>query len=200
MKNNFPPSIPPMEVPKFLEQRSFISQFRTEEFYIFGSIESCEHYVDMITFLENAVDGEIAKIYLNTPGGHLDTAISLIHSIQNTQATVIVIAHGQVASAGTMLFFACQNRIVMPYSHFMFHDGSYGGAEQKFNEHVKYAAATHNLYKTMAYDFYCPYFSEDEVKEILEGKDVYLTANEMIDRIDAINNPKPVRKQRKKNA
>ncbi len=145
---------------------------------------SLPDYVDMITVLDTAFETDIINIYINTPGGDIAATISIIHAMMRSRATIITHADGEVASAGTLLFFAGQRYVVNPYSHFMFHDGSYG-TQQKVNEHLKHAIATSNLISRLAYDLYYPAFSPDEIDLILEGRDYYADAEEIVDRINA---------------
>lgn len=158
----------------------------THNFHIYGPIEELPSYVDMITVLTTATEHDIIHIFLNTPGGEINTTISIIHAMMRCQGTVVTHADGEVASAGTLIFLAAPMRIVYPYSHFMFHDAS-GGAFGKINENMKRIHATTELIENLAMDIYQPTFSEEEVIEILEGRDYYCDAEEMVDRINAAN-------------
>jgi len=168
-----------------VQQRSLPTS-ATHNFYIYGPIDDLSDYVDMITTLDYASENDIINIYINTPGGSLNTTISIIHAIMRSQANVITHADGEVASAGTLIFFAGHLYIVYPYSHFMFHDAS-NGVAGKVNENMKSIYAASQLIEKIAYDLYCPVFSEEEVDDILEGRDYYCSAEEMYDRIHAVN-------------
>lgn len=168
-----------------VQQRSLPTS-ATHNFYIYGAIDELGDYVDMITTLDYATENDIINIYLNTPGGSLNTTISIIHAMMRSPANITTHADGEVASAGTMIFFAGQQYIVYPYSHFMFHDAS-NGVIGKLNENMKNIYASSQLIEKIAYDLYCPVFSEEEVDDILEGRDYYCSAEEMYDRIRAVN-------------
>ena len=167
-----------------VERRSF-PKGALHNFYIYGSISSdINDYVDMITIMDLAEEGDEIHLYINTPGGALETTISIIHAIARTQASVITHADGQVASAGTTLFFAGHNYVVYPYSHFMLHDGS-AGIFGKMNENLKNAEATSKIVRRICHDVYYPCFSEEEIDNILEGRDYYCDAYEIVERINA---------------
>lgn len=153
-------------------------------FYIYDGIEELIEYTDMITILDTATENDIVNIYLNTPGGDVYTAISIIHAIMRTDANVITHADGLVASAGTLIYFAAPTRAINHYSTFMFHDAS-TGMSGKLNENTKYIQSLTKLIERMAYELYSPYFTEDEISEILEGKDYYCDSDEMIARLQA---------------
>lgn len=167
-----------------VHQRSFPTS-ATHNFYIYGVIEEHdENVVDAIMTLDLASEHDIVNIFINTPGGSLTTTISLVHAMMRTDATVITHADGEVASAGTLIFFAGQSYVVYPYSTLMVHDYS-GGVDPhgKGNENLKRLIAGNNLINRMTKDLYIPVFTEEEVIEILEGKDVYLDSDELIERI-----------------
>jgi ATP-dependent protease ClpP protease subunit len=167
-----------------VEQRSFPSG-AVHNFYIYGPVsDDINEYVDMITILDIAEEHDRVNIFLNTPGGALDTAISLIHAIMRSRAQVVTHADGMVASAGTLLFFAASTYVIYPYATFMFHDGAMG-IQGKINESMKNIASTSQLIERLARDLYMPTFSEDEVIDILEGRDYYCDSDEMLERIQA---------------
>lgn len=151
-------------------------------FFIYEEIGEASLYVDMIQTLDYAGPGNEVNIRLCSPGGNLDSAIAIIHAIQRCQAKVIAHADGPLASAATMIFLACDEFMISPYSNFMFHDASEGSLG-KVNENLKSTQATHNLIHKLYHDIYEPYFSAEEVEDILNGKDVYLSSEEMLERI-----------------
>ena len=154
-------------------------------FYVYGEIVSdIGSYVDMITVMDLAEEQDVINLYINTGGGSLESTISIVHAMLRSNAQIICHADGQIASAGTLIFFAGSSFVVYPFAHAMFHDGStiIGG---KFSENLKAAEATSALIKKICMELYCPYFTKKEVKNILNGKDMYLTSEELHDRIVA---------------
>lgn len=155
----------------------------THNFYIYGEItEYISDYVDMITVMDMAEKQDVVNLFINTPGGSLETTISIIHAMMRSNANIVCHADGQVASAGTLIFFAAKSFVVYPYAHAMFHDGStiMGG---KFSENLKAAQATSDLVKKVCMDLYTPYFTEDEVVAILGGGDYHCDSDELHKRV-----------------
>ena len=166
-----------------VEQRSFPKGAR-HNFYIYGPVSSdINEYVDMITIMDIAEEGDEVHLFLNTPGGDLDTTISIIHAMLRTKATVITHADGHVASAGTILFFAGQSYVVSPYCHLLLHDGSSGNIG-KLNENLKSAVAASNLIRKLYFDVYYPFFTEEEIEGILDGGDHYCDSEELLERLE----------------
>lgn len=150
--------------------------------YLYDTVGSSENYVDLIQSLNEASENEIFNIHISTGGGDLDGAIALIHALRTTKAITIGYADSIVASAGTIIFLACQQWVINEFSYFMFHDGS-GVIAGKFNETAKQIAAIQRLYNHIADKLYRPFFSEEEIAKIMDGTDLYLTAEQMGDRI-----------------
>jgi ATP-dependent protease ClpP protease subunit len=172
-------------------------------FYINGIIEDEDDYVDLIDTLYQGKPNENIYIHLCTPGGRLDITMQILNAIKHSESTVVGIADGPVASAGSVLLFGCPNISIMPYSYVMLHDGS-EGLGGKANENIKQALFTQAILKKIYMDVYIPFFSEEEVNAILEGKDMWVSAEEMMQRVQKISQEAeeveaaPVRKKRGK--
>lgn len=153
-------------------------------FYINDAITSPDDYIDLIDALYQGKPTDTIYIHLNTPGGALDITMQIINAIQTSEANVVGIADGQVASAGSLLLFACPAIGIQPFSYVMMHDGS-EGAFGKTNENLKQALFTSKLLANIANKIYGPFFSEEEIADILNGKDMWLTSEEVEERIRA---------------
>lgn len=166
-----------------IEQRSYPQLF-SHNFYIYGEVtDDINDYIELIYTLDTSEEHDVINIYINTPGGSLETTISIIHAMYRTKATIITHADGQVASAGTLIFFAGHTYCVYPYSHMMLHDGgSYMGG--KFNENLKNAKATVDLITKICYDLYQPAFTVEEIDSILSGVDKYCSSDELLERLN----------------
>lgn len=171
-------------------------------FYLNGPIDDEEDYVDLIDTLYQGKGNENIYIHFNTPGGRLDITMQLLNAIKSTEAEVVGIADGEVASAGSILLFSCPNIAIMPYSYVMMHDGS-SGFGGKMNENIKQAQFTSELIRGIYHDVYNPFFTKAEIDSVLDGKDMWVSAEELRKRIDAVVNPvqeeeqKPKRKVKK---
>lgn len=63
------------------------------------------------------------KIYLNSPGGGVSQAYSLIDAMLLSQTPVITIGMGMIYSAASMIFIAGHKRYCLPHATYMIHDG-----------------------------------------------------------------------------
>lgn len=151
-------------------------------FYINDHISEPDDYVELIDALYQGQPNHTIYIHLNTPGGRLDVTMQIINAIRSSEACVVGLADGQVASAGSLILFACPNIGVQPLSFVMMHDGS-EGAGGKINENLKQAQFSDKLIRKICHDVYGPFFDKKEIEDVLDGKDLYLTSDEIEERI-----------------
>ena len=151
-------------------------------YYISGPIGDAEKYIDLIDLLYSRRDGDVVYIHLNTPGGSLDTTIQILNAIEACKGTVVTIADGSVASAGTLILLSGRNIVVNPFSYIMFHDGTerMGG---KLNENLKQAQFVYKFAKQLFNDVYSPFLTRKEIEDVASGKDLWFTSEEMINRL-----------------
>lgn len=150
----------------------------TYHFYIHGEIGESDEYVDLLDCLYTATASDVVLLHFNTPGGYLNTAVEIIHAISQCEGTVIGSADGLVASAGSLVFFSCNAFVIGEFCEIMLHDGS-GGEYGKINENLKSAKFTSKRLSHIYHTIYGRFFSETEVNDVLDGKDLYLTSEDV---------------------
>ena len=153
------------------------------EYFIFGEVGDPQNYIPMIETLDSCEENDVVNIRINTVGGNLDTAISIIHAIRRSKAKVIGHADGYVYSAGSAILFSCPNLVINEYSSFMFHDANHG-IFGKLNETYVSVGAVKDILSRIYHDVYSSVFTKEEIESILEGKDVYLNADQVLERIN----------------
>lgn len=151
-------------------------------YYLSGPVGEAAQYVDLIDILYSGKEADTVYIHLNTPGGSLDTTIQILNAIKASNATVITVADGVVASAGTLILLSGHSVAIQPFSYAMFHDG----AERmmgKLNENLKQANFAAAFLKKLYHEVYNPFLSKKEIDDIIGGKDLWLTAEELTNRL-----------------
>jgi ATP-dependent protease ClpP protease subunit len=171
----------PMAVTPYIKQTQAV--INEPIFRLYGEVEGPEFYSEWIDIMDSCTEHDVVHMYINTPGGDLDGAISLIHAMRRCEATVITYADGNIASAGTIILFAGDSIVVQPYAHFMAHDASSGGYG-KISENKKSNDAVSSLVEQLYRDLYEPYITPKEIDSILAGIDLYLTADELKERVE----------------
>jgi ATP-dependent Clp protease, protease subunit len=107
---------------KFLETRTVL---------IFGGIDQklAQTVTTQLLYLDH-VSHDPIKIFINSPGGHVESGDTIHDLISYVSSPVAVIGTGWVASAGTHIFLAAakERRFCLPNTRFLIHQPS-GGAQ-----------------------------------------------------------------------
>lgn len=84
-----------------------------------------------------AGDRQPIKIYINSQGGDLTAAYSIIDTIKMSETPVWTINTGCAYSSGLEIFIVGHYRIAYPFSSFLFHEGytGFGGDANKFKNY-----------------------------------------------------------------
>lgn len=178
----FPP-MPEFDSIKYYKQALQVS---VHHFYMVKEIGEVDPFLDMINVLKTAEQHDTIFIYLNTPGGNLSTAIQIISAIRQSNATVVTCLEGEVASAGTMIFLAGHKHVVNPNCTFMIHNYStwLGGKGNEVSLRVKYFE---KYFRKLAVDLYGNFLTESELEDVVNGKDLWMDSEEVLDRLGAEN-------------
>lgn len=170
---------------------------------------SSSQFENLVSVLDSATEGDFIEMRMDTSGGALHSIIPLLAAMENTQAHIHVHAISDVASAGTMLMMKAHSCYINKYATLMFHAAnySYGGHSGNMDAHVKYFTP---LLTKLVNEVYEHFLSPEEITRLLDGKEIYMTAEEFHNRWDVRNvlltedatvaeeAVKPVRKPRKK--
>lgn len=91
--------------------------------------------IAQLLFLDAENNKEDIKLYINSPGGSVTSALALYDTIQHTKADVATICIGQAASAAAVLLSSGTKgkRFSLPNSRIMIHQPM-GGAEGQFKD------------------------------------------------------------------
>ncbi len=98
--------------------------------YLRDTVDEPCVYNELSYVLDAAEEGDTVNLYLNTPGGVVDTAFMIADDIKRSKARVVAQLSGTVASAGTLITMACDDIAIAPFTSFMIHNYS-GGAVGK---------------------------------------------------------------------
>lgn len=155
-------------------------------FYIIDEIGEPAKFLDLINVLKTAEEHDTIFIYLNTPGGSLQTTVQILSAMRQCVATVVTCLEGEVCSAGTLIFLAGNKHIVNPNCTFMIHNYSQwlGGKGNEVALRVKYSE---QYFKKLAEQLYSGFLTEEEIETVVEGKDYWMDSEEVMTRLKARN-------------
>lgn len=153
------------------------------EFYLSGEIRDAEDYIDWFNTIRHADEGDVIKIYINSPGGDLYTAIQFMRVMSESNATIISSVEGACMSAATIIFLCSDSFEVTPHSVFMFHNysgGTVGKGGEMISQLIHEKKWTENIFNTVYKDF----LTDQEINGIIEDKDIWMDGDEVIARMN----------------
>lgn len=152
------------------------------EFYICGEIEEPECYIDMYDSIRHARHTDVVKIYLNSSGGNLYSAIQFLRVLAESEAEVIVSIEGAAMSAATLIFLAADSVEITPNSSIMIHNYS-SGTIGKGNEMHSQIQHERKWSETLFNQVYEDFLSKEEICAVLDGKDIWMDSEEVMVRL-----------------
>lgn len=153
------------------------------DIYLTEEIAEAAEYNEACHTIRNASEDTVINLHLNTPGGYLDSAYSLVNAIQESRALTVAYLTGTVASAGTIIALACAKVVAKPFSTFMIHNYS-SSTYGKGNE-LKQRQTYMDKHNVEAFNvFYSGFLSPREIKDMIEGKDFWLNDTEVTKRLE----------------
>ena len=103
--------------------------FKSRSIFIYGGItqELAQKVCSQLVALAAASDEDI-RIYVNSPGGHVESGDSIHDMIKFIKPKVWMIGTGWVASAGALIYVAVpkERRLCLPNTRFLLHQPSGG--------------------------------------------------------------------------
>ena len=155
---------------KFEDDYRIVKQKSEKEKILYvGMIEDYFSAIPILSELNVAKEDETLYLSINSDGGELYTALSIVMAIKRTKAKVIALCD-VAASAATIITLACDEVWVTPLTEFMVHSvtsGSYGNTKDN-----KILAQHQEKYFTdIMIDCYKGFLTKEEVKTIVDNGD-----------------------------
>ena len=179
------------------------------DFYLNSTIGSPEDYAEWNQILRSSGEQDVVYLHINCYGGQALTAVQLMRAISESRATVVASVEGACMSAATFLFLMADVCEISDHSIFMFHNFS-GGTIGKGNEMMAQVHHNDKWARGLMESIYSDFFTQEEIDSILEGKDYWLSPDEVTERLQKRNDilekqkiadetpEKPTRKRAKK--
>ena len=152
------------------------------EFYISGAIKSPDNYIEWFDVIRHARPDDTIKLYINSYGGDLFTGIQFLRVLSETNALVVASIEGACMSAATLLFLAADEVEITPHSSIMIHDYS-SGTIGKGGEMHRQVTFERKWSETLFRDVYEDFLTQDEVTDIIDGKDLWLNSENVLERM-----------------
>lgn len=155
------------------------------EFYLSGEILDAEEYTEWFDTIRNARATDVICIYINSMGGDLYTTLQFLRVMGESDAHIITSVEGACMSAATMIFLSGHEYQVTPHSLFMFHNysaGTFGKGGEMYDQ-LQFERAWSEKFLS---EVYKDFLTEAEIKDMLHNKDIWMTSDEVIQRLSKL--------------
>lgn len=166
-----------------------VKQIVNYSIFLYGTTSSAFDFAEAINAIENADEHDQITIYLSGGGGCVSSTDAFLHAINTAQergVRVHCVASGMVASAHTFIILACSSYECAEGVHFLIHNGSLGDG----GSYNQFKASSQFFLKYMETRFrevYRNFLTSDELDDVLEGKDLWMTGSEFTERYEKRN-------------
>jgi ATP-dependent protease ClpP protease subunit len=167
-------------------------QIQQHKIRLNGDITEPESFTDELNVIENLGENDSATIVINTNGGHLDTAVEFCSAIIGTEGYVHGHINGCAHSAGSMIFLKCHSYSISPYATMLIHSPS-GGFVGKFGDLFAQAEHFKDWTNFFYKDVYEDFLTEEELEKVIDGKDMWLNASQIEERLERMVQIRSVR-------
>lgn len=159
---------------------------RVIDLYLNDAITGASDYVEWNQQIRNCQEGDVVIFHINCYGGDIMTTIQLLRSISECKGQIVSSIEGACMSAATFLFLSADVCEVSDHSQFLVHNYS-SGNWGKGNELISRALAEHKWAQKLLREIYAGFMTEDEIAAVIEGKDFWMDAQEVVDRLATRN-------------
>ena len=153
------------------------------EIEIFDDFIDSQQFSEAVSIMRNAGEDDCVTILFDSHGGDTGAMTTLLAAIDLCKATVLGYAMSKVHSAAAVCFCACDGWYVNPDAEIMWHTGSMrlGNTVDNVSSMVQH----HKKITKLRTERHCSKFlTRKELTSIHNGKDFWLTGEELIERID----------------
>jgi ATP-dependent protease ClpP protease subunit len=145
--------------------------------------EPCD-YRELIALLFNASEGDSVHMFINSNGGHLDTALAIVEGLKVTSAHVVAVIIGACHSAASIISMYCHEVIVLDNAYSMVHTASFGssGSAGNVKAHTEFTVRQVDKLLNETYE---GFLSKDELAKVKSGVELWFDADEIRKRMDS---------------
>lgn len=153
--------------------------------YLTEHIGDSRHYRDLYNLLRQANHDDLFLFYMNNYGGLVHTGIEIINAMNASHASTISVLTGPVYSMAPLITLNADKVCVEPHSFMMFHDYS-GGTRGKGHEQEAAIINDRPFFSELFSTITKKFLNTKEIRQVLQGKDLYLNRETIIDRLKKI--------------
>lgn len=148
-------------------------------------IGGTSEHLEQLDAILSAGENDVVEVYcLGCSGGSADSIIMLLNALASTPAHTVTILEGHNASAASMPMMVTDEVRIGKYSSVMFHNIA-GGVVGNMTNTAEAAKFYEQHYNKFFADLYNNFFDEKELLLIQNGREIYLDAEAIQERLEA---------------
>jgi len=147
------------------------------------AFKSASYYRMVCNKIEELTENDVVEFQINSPGGDLTGLVALLHSIRTTEAQTVATIIGDCYSAASLLALSCDVVSVGSLANMLCHSASFhsGGKATDVRHHVNHLT---DYAEGIFRECYEHFLSEEEIEDVLAGKELYLNFDEINQRLE----------------
>jgi ATP-dependent protease ClpP protease subunit len=151
--------------------------------FIDEAVKAPSYYRSVVNRILNTHEGDVIEFEINSGGGQRDGLVQLLSALDRTDANSIAYLNGSVHSAASMLALSCNEVYVSENANMLCHGVSYG-VGGKGSDIYNNVIHEQKISKELFQRVYKNFLSPDEIQSCMDGKEIWLDANEIKSRLE----------------
>ena len=156
-------------------------------FHLDEEIKEPRYYRMLTEVMASASKDDSVSLYINSQGGSADGMNTIITSISMCECGVTGILTGDASSAASAILLACDEAMIADMATMMIHTAAYG-AGGKSTDVASMVEHTQKWIAEFMERTYSDFLYPDEFEKAINGKDVYLDAQQIVERFENRDN------------
>jgi ATP-dependent Clp protease protease subunit len=145
------------------------------------AIEDVSQFEYAIQAMDMAGEEDEIEIRLQSPGGSMDATDAFIHSMNGCKAHIHTVATGNCSSAASAILLNSISFELSDNFSSLIHCGSLGTGGA-YNEFAASTSFYNKFMPSWVRKTYLGFLSDDEIEGLIKGQDIWLTAEDWIER------------------
>jgi ATP-dependent protease ClpP protease subunit len=141
-------------------------------------INTAKYYRLVCDEIDTLSEGDVICTKINSPGGYIDGAISLMNAIKSSPATHECILVGSASSAASFFPMIADRVVIGEYSSMLIHTISFGSSG-KGSDVYSAVEFTKVENEKLLRKIYNNFLTPDELKDVLLGKELFLNQEDI---------------------
>jgi ATP-dependent Clp protease protease subunit len=152
--------------------------------FLDGDILEPSNYRELLALLFNAGEEDTVNIFINSGGGHLDTALAVVEGLKATRANVTAVLIGACHSAASIISMYCHEVAVLDNAYSMVHTASFGamGNTGNVKSHTEF---TVKQVEKLLNDTYEGFLTKEELSKVKSGVELWFDSDEIRTRMES---------------